>query len=201
MDAAPGFLLLDETQSTEQVYSPAPVDRRGERVGWLLTVGLAAGLAVIFWRSGRIPWLGGMLLVILLGLCSLVSFGNWLESNTTIRLNPHGIEERWPVRSVALRWDEVLELWAWPASRGWRILVRGAGGQIFFRTGERLVSPRGPELRLGFPQGEQLAARVRSTARLAAPQAQDAGWVCRQPESKVPAGAGTPGPVRSEHAA
>jgi hypothetical protein len=201
VDTVPGFLLQDETETTERTFSPAAVDRRGEGVGWLLTAGLAAGLAVIFWRSGGVPWLGLVLLVILIGLSSLVSLGNWLESNTTIRLDVAGIEERQPLHSVALRWDEILELWAWPASRGWRILVRGTGGQILFRTGERLVSARGPELRLGFPQGEQLAARVRNAAQLAAPQPQEAGWVCRRTESKAATGAGTPEPVRTEHAA
>jgi hypothetical protein len=180
VDDAPGFLLNDAPPPDEAVFRPAPVDRRGEGVAWLLSLALAGGLFLLRRLSGGVPWLGLVFLALLVALAALVSIGNWLEARTSIRIDGDGIEERTPLRSVRLAWGEVAELWAWPASLGWRILVRGAGGQILFRTGERMSSPRGAELRLGFPEGERMAAHVRSASRLSLPERQDAGWACRR---------------------
>ena len=180
MDDAPRFLLDDAPPPDGKTYRPAPVDRRGERVGWLLSLALAGGLLLLQRFSGGIAWLGLVFLALLVALAALVSIGNWLEAGTSIRIDAQAIEERTPLRSVRLGWGEVDEMWTWPASRGWRILLRGTGGQILFRTGERMSFPRGAELRLGFPEGEQMAGVVRRAARLSAPLRQDDGWVCRR---------------------
>ncbi len=181
MDKPPDFLSGDlEPPSEGEVFRPADPSRRGEAIAWLCAVAVALLGGAVFWRTGRMPPLTVSLLALFVVAGALISFGNWMDRSTRIQIDGPRLSYTSPLRKVRLRLEEVSEVWAIPAGRGWRIVVRGPGMSFQYRTGSTISLGATREMPIGFPEGRRLAAAIRKGAGLGPPEAADRGWVSRK---------------------
>jgi hypothetical protein len=179
-DPFPTFLDSEDTLSAETIFRPFPPNRRGEFIAWssAVVVGLVTGL--LSWQSGRISSLAIFLFVFFSLSAIIISFGNWMEAHTLIRLSPEHVVYQSPVRKVTLALNDVRELWVSSAGRGWRIAVRGEGGYFSYRSAVRLGGRRNQGVYIGIEHGDRLAALIRSVAQLSPPVFEEGVWLCKK---------------------
>lgn len=176
----PAFLVTQAKLSSPEEFRPPPPDRRGERIAWLCTLLLGITIVIIASIQGEIPSLS-ILLFIIFGLAgALISFANWIESNTRILLSSEGVNFHSPLRNVALHYSMIESLWASEIGSGWRIGVLGGGERFTFRTAIRITGPRGRSIPFGIKDGKRLGALLRSMANLSSPEMEDGIWICQK---------------------
>ena len=181
MDAQPDFLEKDVPSQAggAEVFRPAGANRRGEALAWICALGFALVAFVGSWRGGQPVRFSAELALFFVIAGAWISFGNWIDRDSEVRLTAGGIRYHSPLRTVQLGYADVQELWAIPSAASWRVIVRGLGGQFAFRTatefrwGQRSLSA-------GYPEGERLAALIRSRAGLSQPSPSDGEWVSRR---------------------
>jgi hypothetical protein len=179
-DQFPTFLNSDDTLTTEEFFHPLPPNRRGEFIAWssAAVVGLVSG--ALFWQSGRVSSWAIFLFIFFSLSAILVSFGNWMEAHTFIRLSSEQVVYHSPVRKVTLALNDVRELWVSSAGRGWRIAVRGEGGFFTYRSAARLGGRSHQAVYIGIKHGDRLAALIKSMAQLSPPVLEGDVWLCRK---------------------
>lgn len=175
----PAF-LGKESEFTVAVgmYQPVLADRRGELIAWLLATGSAAGTILHSLRLAELSVWGLGLTVFLILTGATITFANWLDRRTWIRLTSAAIEYSSPLRKQGMDWADICRLDASRVGNGWRITVRSEDGQFSFRTSSSLRFGSSPEFRLGFPEGEGIARTVRLQAGLSHPIQEGGVWVC-----------------------
>jgi hypothetical protein len=179
-DPFPTFLDSEDTLSSEEFFRPLPPNRRGEFIAWSSAVVLGLVGGVSFWQGGRISSLAIFLFVFFSLSAMIISFGNWMEAHTLIRLSSKHVAYHSPVRKVTLALNDVCELWVSSAGRGWRIAVRGEGGFFSYRSAARLGGRLKQEVYIGIEHGERLAALIRSMAQLSPPVFEKGVWLCKK---------------------
>jgi hypothetical protein len=179
-DQYPFFLDEDNILFSEETFRPSPPNRRGEFIAWCcaIVVGLVSG--ALFWQSGRISSLAIFLLVFFSLSAVLISFGNWMESQTLITLSMEQVVYRSPVRKVTLAFKDIDELWVSYTGRGWRVAIRGEGGFFTYRSAARLGGRSDQVVSIGIEQGERLASLMRSMAQLSSPVLDGEAWICHR---------------------
>lgn len=183
MGQPPKFLVESPAPFQQETFHPSLPSRRGELIAWLSALGVGIGTAVLALRLGDLPAIGlGMTLFLIL-VATLISFGGWMERNTSIHVTEQGVRYRSPVRRVSLDWTEIERLQAEPAGDGWRIRVHGNDEYFSFRTASTLRFGSFSEMALGFEEGEHMTNLIRFHAELSPPEPLDGGWVC----ARVPA--------------
>ncbi|MGA9533979.1 MAG: hypothetical protein WBR18_14760 [Anaerolineales bacterium] len=181
MEDPPPFFRDDfQPNSLQMVQTPASTPRRGEWIAWLCTLGAILGSGLWAARSGELPAIGvGLSVFFGLAAC-LISFGNWVDRNTQIQWTPERVDYHSPLRTISLRWREIDALWAVRTSRSWRVGVGGGDRAFAFRTGGAMRFGSSGEMRVGFPQGDSLAAFIKRQADLGPPRWSDGRWMCEQ---------------------
>lgn len=179
-DQFPTFLNANEILNAEEFFRPLPSNRRGEFIAWssAVVVGLVGG--ALFWQSGRVSSLAIFLFIFFCSSAILISYGNWMEAHTLIRLSPECVIYQSPVRKVTLALNDVHELWVSSAGRGWRIAVRGVEGGFTYRTAARLGGYSDQVVYIGIEHGDRLAGLLRSMAQLSTPALEGEAWLCRK---------------------
>lgn len=178
MGQPPSFLVEASRTIEEGTVRPNLPGRRGELIAWLSALGVGVGTAILALRLGELPTLGLGLTLFLILVATLISFGGWMERNTSIRIGERGVSYRSPVRRVEFAWDEIERLHATPIGDGWRIGVQGKRTRFSFRTASTLRFGSFREMPFGFDEGERVAGLIRARSRLSAPRPVDGGWVC-----------------------
>lgn len=176
----PGFLFVEHSTLSTEIFKPIPVSRRGEFLAWSGTLFVGAVGVYVLWKTKGISLFTPAIFFMLLMVASIISFGNWVDRRTSIRISSEMVFYRSPIRKVELGLNAIESLWAVPAGRGWRILVRGEGQLFHFRTGIHLESRSGAEMHTGIEGGERLAGIIRHGAGLSALEHEDGVWVCRR---------------------
>lgn len=178
MDQAPDFLLHPhQAELSERVYQPSPPERRGETLAWLCTGGVLLAGLIVQLASGSFPELAAGLAATFGLAAALITFGNWMESGTSIRISRRGIHYRSPLRNVASTWDEVQRLRAAPLRQGWRIAVTCHGGRFLFRTAGRLELGSSESMLLGIQGGRELVETIVKRAQLNEIVADEGAWI------------------------
>lgn len=137
-------------------FRPILLPRRGEFFAWLSAV-----LSILAWLILRLR--GGILLLIVpfmafffLFAALSISFGNWVDRRTLLRLESSGVSFRNGLRNVHLEWSEINRMEVLNSSLGSKVRVYGERAHFDFRTlGEFKV---GGEVkgRMGFAEGETI---------------------------------------------
>ncbi len=178
MKTPPDFLTPSTPPAERATHRPQPPVRRGEWIAWLCTLGVAAVAGVFLLRDGRVPGLTFGILLVFLIAALIISMGNWLDASTSVSLSSAGIRHHSPLRVVDLAWPEVDELWAMPAGKGWRIVVRGKERHFTFRTASQMLIGTDRAIQVGYEQGEEMAAQILAAAGLSSPSQEGASWLC-----------------------
>jgi hypothetical protein len=121
----------------------------------------------------------GLFVLFLVGAV-MVSFGNWIDRQTRIRIDADQVEFHSPLRRLAIAWERVESLTAVPTASGWRILVAGNGEFFQFRTESVLGQGTDAAMPVGVQGGERLARLICSNAGLGPPIFEHPRWVCRR---------------------
>jgi hypothetical protein len=176
----PTFLNTEDVLSVEETFRPLPPNRRGESIAWSCAVVVGVVSGALFWQSGQISSLAVFLFIFFSLSALLISFGNWMEAHTLIRLSSEQVVYHSPVRKVTLALDDVRELWVSSAGRGWRIVVRGEGGFFSYRSAARLGGRFDQAVYIGIEHGDRLAGLIRNMAHLSVPVCEGEAWLCRK---------------------
>lgn len=187
MREPPQFLQTEaQPEQRQLVYRPTPSSRQGELIAWLCALGAGAGTFVLRLQTGRAMAVGLGLTAFFLLAGVLISFGQWIDRATSIRLEQDQVVYRSPLRRTRLPWPEIRQLWAAETGGGWRVGVGGQGKGFAFRTPSTLSFASMGSMPVGIAKGEELAAAIRGRAELADPVWDRGRWVCKQAGSRTP---------------
>lgn len=171
------FHAADEEVQSKHTHSPVPIPPRGEIVAWFFTFILTGLSGVLIWRVGTLPFWAPLFTFLALLLALSIRFSRWLESNSSIQVNPEGIRYSSPVRKHDFRWSEISKLIAEPAGNGWRIYVLGPSGGFRFQTETTLRGMRGATVRTGYPRGADIVSQLLKMADLGVTSTERSSWV------------------------
>jgi hypothetical protein len=180
MPNPPEFLAFPLFTNREETFLPTNPNRRGEAIAWLCAFGVAIAIGVISVREGPISSLSIFLLVFFLAAGSLISLGNWMDTNTSIVLSRDGVEYRNPLRRAYMDWGSVKSLEAMPLRAGWRMVVEADQTRFSFSTALKLRVGSRTSILGGYPNGDRLAALIRGMAGLSEPIGQGRSWISRR---------------------
>jgi hypothetical protein len=170
---------------SDRIFKPASPNRRGEAFAWLSTLGMLAVNAILFARTGSLRTFP-ILLLLGFGLAAaLISFSNWMDGNTEVRVSPEGIHYHSPVRDIQLAWGQIGQLRAGQVGGSWRVAVEGEEGGFHFRTGTVLGESTARPFRFGFLEGEALVSLILGGAGLTDLRQDEATWICRRPGHQI----------------
>lgn len=152
---------MTETKTFTPEFNP----RRGEFTAWVLAVVAAGGLYFLALRQ-PLPFWAWFFVGFLTFSAASISFGNWVERRTFIRIEPGGVAFENGLRKAQLAWDAIQEVRSAPARWGTSVQVIGAQAHFSFSTlGEMqfLGQVRG---RTGFVEGSFILDEIIHSAGL-----------------------------------
>ncbi len=150
-----------------QEYRPILLSRRGEVIAWLLALATGVTTSVVWFLTGKAPWFSVVLAVFFLLAGLSISLGNWMDRQTSLRIDSEGIAFQNGLRNVRLPWEQLEQIRVLPGRWGGRrIQVIGDSAYFAFQTmGEVRVGGQ-MKGRLGFEQGEEILRLMLALARL-----------------------------------
>ncbi|MCB9135994.1 MAG: hypothetical protein H6636_11245 [Anaerolineales bacterium] len=157
--------------TTPHEYTPERIPLRGEITGWGLALTILATTTILHLNGQKWATLGLILSVVFVLSAASISFGNWMDRKTVLRLSRSGISYANGVRQVELSWREVQAVRVLPAQWGARQVqvigeTVGEKAHFEFRT-LGTVNYQGQERgRTGFAQGEQILETIVQMANM-----------------------------------
>lgn len=157
--------------STPREFTPERIPVRGEITGWSVAIVILATATILRLADSRWANLGLILAVVFILSAASISFGNWMDRKTVLRLSRDGISYANGVRHTDLRWNEVQAVRVLPApfeAREVQVVGETAQGKAHFefRTLGK-VNYQGQERgRTGFTEGEFILETILRTAHL-----------------------------------
>ena len=176
----PEFLTYPVFSNNQETFRPIPPNRRGELVAWLSALTVTLSIVILHLLRGSVPCYAFGILVFLFTASLLISYGNWMESRTSIQVSETGIRFASPVRRLSFSWPDIDCLAALKTRVGWRVMVEGEQGSFTFRTGGKIAIGSLEAPLTGYPDGERLASLIRGMAGLAAPIQEEGIWFSRR---------------------
>ena len=107
-----------------KTYTPELIPRQGEITAWALAALAGAGQYFLSLRSS-LPFWAWFFFGILAFSALSISFGNWMDRHTLIRLEEKGVAYENGLRKTFLTWDAIREIrtaparWGYLRSGGW----------------------------------------------------------------------------------
>ncbi|HNB53689.1 MAG TPA: hypothetical protein PK530_17195 [Anaerolineales bacterium] len=157
--------------STSREFSPERIPLRGEITGWSIAIVILATATILRLADAKWANLGLILAVVFILSAASISFGNWMDRKTVLRLSRDGVSYANGVRHTDLRWNEVQAVRIIPAPWGAReVQVVGETPQgkahFEFRT-LGTVNYQGQERgHTGFAEGEHILETILRAAHL-----------------------------------
>ena len=138
-------------------FRPEILPRRGEFSAWGLTLVLLAFWWLLSWRGQTVPSLvrGGTYFMALVAV--LISFSNWTERRTRLRLDDEAVTFSNGLRHVRLPWQDIERIQVRRATLGdgHTVEVIGKQAHFHFETLGRVKASHQP-VELGFVEGEDI---------------------------------------------
>lgn len=165
-----------------RAYMPERLPVRGEITAWVMAMVVLVTATIL--RVNQAPW--ATVALILAGVFVLsagsISFGNWMDRQTVIRLDEAGVRFSNGVRRANPAWGEIQAVRVLPAQWGARQVqvVGEMSGNKFhfeFRT-LGMVNFQGRERgRTGFAEGEEILETILRKARLQSVPSDDPSYL------------------------
>lgn len=144
----------------EREFFPELLSRRGELNAWIFTFVISLSMGIMAWKLGKIPRVAWLFGAFLLFAALSISFGNWMDRRTTIKVGDGGIAFENGIRKVAFRWHEVARVNVIPARWGKTVQVIGEDAHFEFRTLGEVQYQGEVRGRMGFADGEALLQEI-----------------------------------------
>jgi hypothetical protein len=159
--------------STPREFTPERIPVRGEITGWSIAIVILATATILRLADSRWANLGLILAGVFVLSAASISFGNWMERKTVIRLSRSGISFANGVRHTDLKWHEVDAVRVIPApweAREVQVVGETAQGKVHFEFRTLgTVNYQGQERgRTGFTDGEFILETILRMANLQA---------------------------------
>jgi hypothetical protein len=170
-------------------FHPELISRRGERNAWGLAVfTLTAWLALGDQMHALRVWILLLGLVLLISAVA-ISFSNWIDRKTVLKLQPKAICFRNGLRQVILPWNEIEKLRVTTDRFGRRVFLTGmetyASSPLEQRFNFRLLSQvkwQGQvREKLGFAQGEEILREILDASGLHVEREDESGRYYARP--------------------
>lgn len=173
-----GAMETENYQGLEgREFRPELLSRRGEYVAWGSSLAAIATWSILLMRGDRIhPALIFLSCFVLLSAMAL-SLGNWVDRNTSMHIDEHGIEFNNRLRHVNLRWDQIDQVQVDPSRMGKKVRVIGSQGHFDFRTLAEIRSMGKVKGAMGFAEGEKILAYMLQKSGLRVVQRSESGEV------------------------
>jgi hypothetical protein len=149
-----------------QEYRPELLSRRGEALAWGSAL-LVVAAWIVLGVSGRsapaaVPVLAVFLLLAALG----ISLSNWMDRQTRILIDPHGITFHNGLRHTHLVWPQIRQVQVFPSPWGRKVEIVGPDSHFSFRTMGEVKVQGDVKGRMGFKQGESILKLILERAHL-----------------------------------
>lgn len=162
-------MALELTSPRE--YTPERIPLRGEITGWAVALVILITTTILHLNGAKLASVGLIMSVVFVLSAASISFGNWMDRKSVIRLSRSGISYANGVRHTDLAWGEVQAVRVLPAQWGARqVQVVGETAQgkahFEFRT-MGTVNFQGQERgRTGFADGEYILETILRMANM-----------------------------------
>ena len=121
-------------ERNQRRYKPELIQRRGEFNSWVFSFAVGVGMIILYNTLDKVPaWTWIFLGFLLLSAIS-ISFGNWMDRQTSIAFLSDGIRYKNGIRQVSLNWSEIKKVVVLPARWGKTVQVFGESSNFGFRT-------------------------------------------------------------------
>ncbi len=141
-------------------FQPILLSRRGELFAWLTAILSILAWLILRWKVSALVSIIPFLAVFFVFAALSISFGNWVDRRTLLRLEPTGVSFRNGLRNVHLEWSEINRMEVLNSSLGSKVRVYGEKAHFDFRTlGEFRVSGE-VKGRMGFAEGETILSTI-----------------------------------------
>jgi hypothetical protein len=151
--------------SENKTYKPELLSRQAEITAWALSAAAGLGLYLLSLRAIP-PYWAWFLFAILVFSAASISFGNWMDSKTFIRIEADGVLYENGLRRARLNWDAILEVRVAPARWGTSVQVIGVGAHFAFSTLGEMKFQGQSRGRTGFVDGNEILDAIISSAAL-----------------------------------
>lgn len=157
--------------STPREFAPERIPVRGEITGWSLALVILATATVLRVSGSQWANLGLTLAILFILSAASISFGNWMDRKTVIRLSRSGISYSNGIRHTNVGWSEIQAARVLPAQWGARqiqVLGETPRGKVHFefRTLGTIHYQGQERGRTGFTDGEFILETILRMARL-----------------------------------
>jgi len=142
--------------SETREFRPELMPRRGEMNAWLLAVAATVGLLVLNQTLDVVPGWTWVFCGFLAFSALSISFGNWMDRQTRVRLETDGISFENGLRRVRLGWREVQNVAVVPARWGKSVQVIGEKSHFGFKTLGEVQFQGEVRGRTGFSEGQAI---------------------------------------------
>ena len=149
----------------ERVFRPELLPRQGERNAWIFAALSALALAILHFQ-GVVPIFSWILVIFLVFSAVSISFGNWMDRRTVLRLLPGQVSFENGLRHVSLDWDKINEVRILPARWGEQVQVIGAEAHFSFNMLGELQFKGENRTKVGFAQGQEILREILKASRL-----------------------------------
>ncbi|HJS28305.1 MAG TPA: hypothetical protein VJ768_01695 [Anaerolineales bacterium] len=144
----------------QKEYRPVSVSRRSELTAWGIFAVLAS-VVVLFRGRGQIVPLPITILAVFFLLSALViSFGNWMERRTSLRIEPDRLFYSNGVRKVSLSWDEIREIRLGEDRLSNKVYIYGESAQFQIRLQSEPRFDREEHRLYGFREGDEILRAI-----------------------------------------
>lgn len=147
-------------------FHPEPISRRGELIAWGSALLLDLVWLILVLSEQPVTFWIPVLALPLTLIAALVSFGNWMERQTVIKIDQESIYFSNGIRRLRLAWDRIKDVRVLPGKWGKKIQVYGEESYFgFYTLGE--VEIDGRQLgRTGFSEGDRIFEEILAKANL-----------------------------------
>lgn len=148
------------------ILKPEAGSRRPEALSWAFAVVL---FGILFFMRPELQALrfGAWALGLFFGFSGAVmTLGNWLERNTSMRLNLQEIALVRPLQTLGMKWDEVDRVDVMTKSNARRVFVQGRGVKFSFRPATRVEIRGKIRDEYGFLESEKIIETILTMAKI-----------------------------------
>ena len=142
-----------------KTYTPELIPQQGEITAWVLALAAGAGLYFLSLHS-TLPFWAWFFFGILAFSALSISFGNWMDRHTLIRLEEKGVAYENGLRKTFLTWDAIREIRTAPARWGISVQVVGLQSHFAFSTLGEMQFQGQVRGRTGFSEGAEILERI-----------------------------------------
>ena len=152
------FSMSSKPDSVE--YRLELLSRCGELIAWGSTLLVAAAWLFLGFSNQPIAWVVPALTILLFVVAVGISFSNWMDRKTLIRIDDQGIHYENGLRQAEISWQQIRQVRTYPSPVGKKVVVIGPHSAFQFRVLHQVRVQGELKGQMGFPEGETILQKI-----------------------------------------